>query len=231
MFKHHGTPITPLEELYALRGECFCVSYSDPRNVEICHQIGQAVMLDNGAYSAWTLGRTVDWDAFVAWARPWLDYSTTWAVMPDVIAGSQGDNKELQTWLAETYPDVWRRSAPVWHMHEDITYLAQLCHQHERVCIGSSGPYADPTSKAWHDRMDLAMTSVCRNGLPPAKLHMLRAMAQVSGGPWPIYSADSTNVARNHHRSGDARRLAKRLDAVQPAGPWRPTGWQLDLFG
>lgn len=48
---YHGTPITPRKVLEQLAGACFCVSFAEPRDVERVHQIGQSVMLDNGAFS------------------------------------------------------------------------------------------------------------------------------------------------------------------------------------
>jgi hypothetical protein len=58
---YFGTPITPRPALHALAGRSFCVSFADPRDVEVCHEIGESVMLDNGAYSFWTQDRPTDW--------------------------------------------------------------------------------------------------------------------------------------------------------------------------
>jgi hypothetical protein len=228
---HHGTPITPEAMLYELRGKHFCVSFSDPRQVKICHTIGQSVMLDNGAYSAWMSGKTVDWNAYAEWARRWLEYPNTWAVVPDVIDGSPMDNLELYCWFARNHADVWRRSAPVWHMHEPLSQLLTFCRdEHPRVCIGSSGEYADPSTARWRDRMDVVMETLELNHLEHIKLHMLRAMRQAIEGRWPFASADSTNVARNHHRHPSPAVLADRIDAVQAPPRWIRPARQLDLL-
>ena len=50
MIHYHGTPITPIEVLYTLAGRHFCVSHMRPEDVQRCHNIGQGVMLDNGAF-------------------------------------------------------------------------------------------------------------------------------------------------------------------------------------
>jgi hypothetical protein len=231
MQHYHGTPITPRPVLYELACRSFCASYSDPRDVAVCHDIGQSVMLDNGAFSAWTRGAKSDWEGFVAWARPWLDYQTTWAVMPDIIQGSEWDNQILSSWLFNYDREVWRRCAPVWHMNETINLLKYLCMSHDRVCI-SSGGYAAPGSDRWRARMDEAMNAICPSGRAPTQLHMLQAMAQVAGGDWPFASADSTNFARNHHRRPPelAADLAAQLDARQAPGRWRPRPEQI-AFG
>lgn len=92
---YHGTPITPRSVLSELTGRCFCVSYERPDDVEWCHKWGQSVMLDNGAFSAWTRGKQVDWAGFYAWADRWLEHRTSWAVVPDVIMGDERDNDAL----------------------------------------------------------------------------------------------------------------------------------------
>lgn len=226
MIHYHGTPITPREKMLSeLQGRCFCVRFGEHRDVDICHEIGQSVMLDNGAYSAWTKNKPTDWSGFVEWVRPWLEFRTTWAVMPDVIAGDEQDQERLSAWLFNYDREVWRRCAPVWHMHESIDRLKYLCMSHERVCVGSSAQYADPNTDLWRRRMDQAMNAVCGNGPAPTWLHMLRAMKQAAGGPYPFASADSTNAARNHagswkQRPRSLRAMADAMDARQTPARW-----------
>jgi hypothetical protein len=217
---YHGTPITPQARLLELSGRNFCVSYAAPHQVALCHEIGQSVMIDNGAFSFWRTDREPDWPGFAAWALPWLEYHTTWAVMPDVIDGTEEENDSLITWLFANHPDVWRKSAPVWHMNESIYRLKRLCHGYPRVCIGSSGQYATVATGAWHRRMELAMNAVCGSGPVPVWLHMLRGMA-LSGSEYPFASVDSTDVAQNHNRpQNTAEKMATRWDAIQNPCRW-----------
>lgn len=222
MIHFHGGPLTPREKLYELAGRCFCVSYSEPRDVQVCHEIGQSVLLDNGAFSFWTQGKSTDWPGFVEWARPWLDYPTTWGIIPDVIDGDEDAQERLSAWLFNYDRDVWRRCAPVWHMHESVERLRRLCHAHERVCIGSSGNYRTPGTPRWVRRMDEAFNVICGNGPVPTWLHMLRAMDIAAGGDWPFASADSTNLARNHARNSfTLAARAAEIDARQAPAHWR----------
>jgi hypothetical protein len=204
-----------------LAGCNFCVSYARPEDLAIAHEIGQSVMLENGAFTFWRQGRPTNWVAFVAWVRPWLEYRTTWAVMPDVIDGDEDDNRLLSAWLFDYDRDVWSRCAPVWHMHESLDRLRYLCQSHDRVCIGSSGAYAELETPRWHHRMEAAMNAVCANGPPPTWLHMLRGM-NLAGGPYPFASVDSTDVGRNHNRTqnGDIAGMAQRWDAIQCPARW-----------
>lgn len=232
MIHYHGTPITPREKMIAeLQGRCFCVRYGEHRDVAVCHEMGQSVMLDNGAYSFWTKGAATDWRGYYQWVEPWLDFRTTWAVIPDVIDGTEEDNDRLLVaWFQTRLP----RGAPVWHMHESLERLRRLCHGYERVCVGSSGEYADPASGRWRRRMEAAMDVICGNGPAPTWLHMLRAMSQAAGGPYPFASADSTNLARNHagswrQRPRSLRALADEVDARQAPARWRLTLEQQEL--
>lgn len=217
MILYHGTPITPRDVLLKLAGRAFCVPFSDGRDLMTCMGIGQSVMLDNGAFSAWTRGYTPDWPAFYAWVEPHLS-PVHWAVVPDVIDGTAADNLSL----AAQWPHRREWSAIVWHLHEPLDHLAALADAWPRVCFGSSGHYADPNSDAWHARVDAAWNLLERTGRRPW-VHMLRAASQASRGAWPFASADSTNLARNHASAGrDAVRFAAEIEARQPPVRW----WQ-----
>lgn len=221
---YHGTPITPRAVLETLAGRCFCVSFAKTQDVDLCHRIGQGVMLDNGAFSAWTADRATDWPAYYAWAERWLDHQTTWAVIPDVIDGDEETNDAL---LAE-WPHG-DRGAPVWHMHESIGRLLRLAQQWPRICLGSSRQYRIIGSLRWQMRMTEAMNALCGNGPAPVWLHMLRGMA-LAGSHYPFASLDSTDVARNHNRpQNTAAAMAARWDAQQCAARWTMAAEQGEL--
>ena len=212
---YHGTPITPRAVLDTLAGRHFCISYAAPNDVKQCHAIGQSVMLDNGAFSAWTAGRPVDWDGYYRWTEEWLAYPTTWAVIPDVIDGGEEENDAL---LLEWPHGV--RGAPVWHADESIDRLLRLASVWPRVCVGSSGAYRVVGSEAWHRRMVEAMNALCPGGLVPCWLHMLRGMA-MAGSHYPFASVDSTDVARNHHLPhNSALKMVNRWDTQQCPARW-----------
>lgn len=223
MIHYHGTPITPRSILLTLGGRCFCVSHADPRDVEIVHQIGQSVMLDNGAFSAWRVGKPVNWAGYYAWVEPWLDYYTTWAVIPDVIGGSAHDNDQL---IAQ-WPHG-QKGAPVWHMHDPIDRLVALAERWPRVCVGSSEQYRHVGGEVWRRRMDAAMNRLCRNGRPPTALHMLRGM-RMSGQEYPFASVDSADIARNHNGKRDPVAMATRWDAMQCPARWTARDEQQEM--
>lgn len=224
MIHYHGTPITPITALVDLRGCHFCVSHAAPQDIERAHQIGQSVMLDNGAFSKWKRGRATDWAAYYGWSDRWLDFPTTWAVIPDEIdAGGQ-----LQDALIAEWPHG-ERGAPVWHMDEPIDRLLKLTDEWPRVCVGSTDIYAAVMSPAWRRRQDELWDAVSARHRRLPWLHMLRGM-QLSGGPYPYASVDSTDIAQNHHRPQNTpRKMALRWDAMQTPGRWISQPQQLEL--
>lgn len=233
MIHYHGSPITPRSVLYELHGRNFCVSFANPRDVEVCHQIGQSVMLDNGAFSYWKRNKIQntprDWKAFYQWAEPWLDFKTTWAVIPDVIEGNEHDNGLL---IAEWFREMgsYKQAAPVWHLHESWDFLERLTRNFDRVCFGSSGEYSLPNSPKWNDRINEAFNRICKgSGSPPCWIHMLRGMS-LSGSIYPFASVDSADVARNHEGvNGRALEMVKAWDARQCPGRWIEQPLQMQL--
>jgi hypothetical protein len=222
---YHGTPITPTQLLTVdLAGACFCVSHAQPQQVRQCHAVGQSVMLDNGAFSAWKRGHEPDWNAFYDWVGPWLDYPTTWAVIPDVIEGDEDDN----SLLCRAWP-FRDRGAPVWHMHESWHRLLSLLHTFPRVCIGSSAQYAEVMAPGWQRRIDAAWREINGRFARTPNVHMLRGM-QLIGERWPFASVDSTDIARNHNRPGNtAAQMRARWDAGQCPPRFIDRGEQLEI--
>lgn len=225
MIHYHGTPITPVSDLYEVAGSCFCVSFMAPQDVLRVHQIGQSVMLDNGAFSAWKRGAKTDWAAYYAWADEWLDCPTTWAVIPDVIdAGTQEQDALMREW------PHGQKGSPVWHMDEPIGRLLSLIDAWPRVCVGSTAEYATVLSPSWQRRMDAAWNAIARAHARTPVLHMLRGM-QLSGKRWPFASVDSTDIARNHHLPHQTpRKMADRWNGSQTPPRWTEQPEQMDLI-
>lgn len=218
MIHYHGTPISPVSELLTLAGRHFCVSHAHPADVRRAHEIGQGVLLDNGAFSKFQSGKKTDWDKYYKWVDPWLDYPTTWAVIPDVIdAGTQEQDALIREW------PHGQRGAPVWHMDEPIERLLRLLDTWPRVCIGSTAEYWRVMSPTWQQRMDEVWENIVARHRRTPWVHMFRGM-QLSGERWPFASVDSTDVAQNHHLPHKtALKMAARWDAIQCPGRYTAT--------
>lgn len=224
MLHYHGTPITPIDALLELRGACFCVSHADPRDVQRVHQIGQSVMLDNGAFSKWKSKRETDWLAYYEWVDRWLDFPTTWAVIPDEI----GAGWQLQDALLREWPHG-DRGAPVWHMDEPVERLLRLTDEWPKVCVGSTDDFSVVLSPAWKAKMEEMWNAVSQRHRRLPWLHMLRGM-QLAGRHYPFASADSTDVAQNHNRAHNSpAKMRARWDAMQTPAKWAAQPEQMEL--
>ncbi|MGJ5000549.1 hypothetical protein ACQR10_04445 [Bradyrhizobium sp. HKCCYLRH2060] len=224
---YHGTPLTPRSDLMKMAGKCFCVPFSDARDADVCLAIGQSVMFDNGAFSAFTKGKPLDVRGYLAFLDTRL-MQPHWAIPPDVI---DGDVEQQRAGLA-SWPFPSQLSAPVWHMGLSIEWLIELADNWPRICFGSTAQFWQVGSDLWRRRADEAFNALARTRRHLPWIHMLRGMA-VCGERWPFASVDSVNVARNFKDYGvDPERMARRLDAVQCNRAWsdRIEPEQTDFF-
>jgi hypothetical protein len=230
---YQGLPITPeTAAVEAIGGGNAFVSYRYPDQLRIAIECAQSMALDNGAFSAWSEGKPIkDWSDFYAWAAgckrlPMCDF----AVVPDIIDGSEADNDAL---LAE-WPLGHFFGAPVWHMHESLARLERLVHEWPRVCFGSSGEYRVVGTELWWGRMADALGVACdADGFPKTKLHGLRMLNPKVFTRIPLSSADSTNIGRNvgidkawkgpyppAGKPARARVMRQRCEAYQSPPTW-----------
>ena len=216
MIHYHGTPISPMRAIETMGGKHFCVSYARPDDLKRCLKIGQSLMLDNGAFSAKTRGLPFDRDGFYAWVEPLLVHPH-WAVVPDVIDGSEDEQRQM----VKSWPFRKEMGIPVWHLGLSISYLIELCDAWGRVCFGSAGEFWQIGTTKWCHRMDEAFNALVNAyGRQIPWVHGMRMLGQ-SSGPWPLASADSTNVALHHAEHLEcAGCMAKRIDSVNPPSTW-----------
>lgn len=197
MIHYHGLPITPnTVAVTAISAGHAFVSFAHSDQLGTAIEVCQSYAIDNGAFSAWKQGNPIkDWKPFFDWALnnkkiPSCDF----AVLPDIIDGNEKDNDDL---LKDSPLPNWF-GAPVWHMHESLDRLERLANDYVRVCIGSSGEYANIGTFAWWSKIGSAMRVICDNeGRPSCKLHGLRMLDPNIFTKLPFSSADSTNIGRN----------------------------------
>lgn len=197
MIHYHGTPITAGTcALRALKARHACVSFWSPSQIGLAASVCQSFMLDNGAFSAWRSGKPVqNWTAYYAWVAEWRRHpGFDFAVVPDVIDGTEADNDALE----QEWQFPWDESLVVWHTNESTERLIRLCRTRPRVAIGSSGEYDVAKPAQFLARMREVMPFICdADGYPISKLHGLRMLNPRIFTHLPLKSADSTNVARN----------------------------------
>ncbi|WP_420997612.1 hypothetical protein ACKI2N_012440 [Cupriavidus sp. 30B13] len=195
---YHGTPIGGTRQDVArfLMGRHALVPYPRQDDMGVVAEVCQSFVLDNGAFSIWRKGGTLDVEGYTAWVRQWYRHpGFDWALIPDVIGGTEGENDALlDAWPADLVP----HGVPVWHLHESTDRLARLAQGWRVVALGSSGEWATPGTRAWWVRMREAINAICDDqGRPLCKLHGLRMLNPDVFSKLPLSSADSTNAGRN----------------------------------
>lgn len=235
----HGTPITPKRLLPQLKGHSFCVSYMHKKQLEDCIELvgdDEILILDNGAFTAWKQGITLDaawWDGFYAWANDAMDKCpNAVCVIPDVIGGTEEENLTL---IAEAlklgkikYPE---RAMAIWHMNESFEMLEKLfqifnfvgfgsCAEFDIAKNGEGSNYIARIKEAW---ANMSYWEKKYNKTWPW-IHMMRGLGVLHKISFD--SADSCNIAMNHcykkhttvnHVKDFADRLAAKVKGVELA--------------
>lgn len=205
MIHYHGGPIWPqsaAQTLWTRRHGL--TSFAHPEQLALMAEVCQSFVLDNGAFTLWKRGEgVVDIEAYAAWVRryerhPGFDF----AIIPDVIDGTEDDNAKLCARWLQLSPRM-KPAAVVWHLHESLDRLAYLIRCTEagvyaRVALGSSGQWATPGTDDWWERMEeVRSVAADSDGFPHVKLHGLRMLNPTIFAHIPLASADSCNVALN----------------------------------
>ena len=198
MIRYHGTPITPAAvAVHVLRGRHGLVSFANPEQIGLVAEMCQSFVIDNGAFLAWRNGFKPDWNKFTWWAKEWhLHPGFDFLFVPDVIDGSEAENKKLVRWFLDRFPI--HQLCPIWHLNESWKYLDYLMRNFPRIAFGSAGDYAELKTDAWYHRMNDAFERITdEQGRPLVKVHGLRMMDPTIFSRFPFASVDSANIARN----------------------------------
>jgi hypothetical protein len=219
---YHGTPCggQRMEAARFLFGRHALVPFPRPEDLALVLSACRSFVVDNGAFSIWRKGGTLDYAGYVSWVSSFCWHpGFDWALIPDVIDGTEKDNDAM---LADWPSGI--AGAPVYHLHESLDRAERLANEWPVVAIGSSGDWPTPGNASWCERMALVMEAVTdREGRPLCKLHGLRMMNPVIFKKYPFRSVDSTNCAQNATRNG--KRIDQHLTSGQGA---IITAWRIE---
>jgi len=239
LIPYHGSPIggTLTDKARFLLGRHALVPFPRQDDLAIIAEACQSFAFDNGAFSAWKRGEPLDVDAYYRWVDDWRKHpGFDWALIPDVIDGTETDNDRLlEQWPAHL-PGV-----PVWHLNESLERLWHLANGWQTVALGSSGAWPTPGADTWWKRIGDAMATICDGaGRPCCRLHGLRMLDPAIFSRLPFASADSTNAAVN---AGSLARfgmyppptagqraevIASRIESYNSAATWTASA-QIEL--
>ena len=154
--------------------------------------------LDSGAYSAWSVGKVVDLDAYCDFITANIEHIDVYACL-DVIPGKPGseatqkerDSAAQQTW--ENYLYMVSKGCnplPVYHYGEDVKWLRNML-DHEVTYIGLGGLVGKSSKmrRLWLDRVFTMLTD--KDGHPIVRTHGFGMTSVPLIFRYPWYSVDS----------------------------------------
>jgi hypothetical protein len=145
-----------------------------------------SVFLDSGAFSAFTLGRKIDLDAYCEYVRKHTAAFHAYAVL-DVIGDIRGTIANYERMRAKDLQPV-----PVFHVdREKLDLLETYLKDCRYVALGGMAA-SRPTREELQGKLDPCWRTIQRYW--PVKVHGLGVMAQWALERYPFYSVDSSSA-------------------------------------
>ncbi|RLA77506.1 MAG: hypothetical protein DRG78_17320 [Epsilonproteobacteria bacterium] len=221
MIKYYGTPLTPLSIFNeALNGRNTLIPFPRPESLKLALKICSKIIIDNGAFTLWRKGGTIDWNDFYIWLEP-IKKDIEFYFIPDVIDGTELENDKL---IEDYKQRKENKGVPIWHINESFERLKRLMKDFNYIAIGSAGEFRDLGTPKWHKRMNEAMEVLCEpDGTPKVKIHMLRCLNYKIFTMYPFYSGDSTSLAQNHKRD-TWQKIVNKVESFNSPKRYRELG-------
>lgn len=166
-----------LESYHYVNGESF---------VRDMRRDGAKVFLDSGAFSAFTLGKEVDLEAYCRYCRDNKDIILHASVL-DSVGNAE---KTYQNQIAMERLGV--KPLPCFHYGEDIEYLKHYVDKYPYITLGGMVPISKPMLKLWLDDLwENYLTDA--DGRPKVKVHGFGMTTQSLMLRYPWFSVDSSS--------------------------------------
>lgn len=147
---------------------------------------GEQVFLDSGAYSAWTMGATIDLPAFCHFTDKHQDLFSVVSVL-DVIGSAEGTyHNQMEMEKRGVKP------IPVYHYGEDPKWCEYYVKNYEYLALGGFGVANRKQMKQWLDRI-WENYLLDGSGNPRIKVHGFAITAIPLMERYPWHSVDSSS--------------------------------------
>jgi len=187
----------------------------------------ESIILDSGAFSAWSQKVTIDLVKYADYALKWID-QVSYVVNLDVIPAEPGVNPsaaEIERSASlgyENYKYLLERGIPkeklihVFHQHENTKWLNKMVHEDKMPYIGLS-PANDMTTQQKMSFLEQCMPFVTdSNGLPIVKFHGFAVTSFDLMKMFPWYSVDSSTWAVAGGRDAAFIPMASKDNELEP---------------
>lgn len=158
----------------------------NPDKVATMRRDGARVFLDSGAFSAFTLGKTIDLKAY-------CDYIKANADVIDFPSVLDGIGDPLLTYQNQCAMEAQGVSAlPCFHWGEDERWLEHYVANYEYITLGGMVPHSTAENKIWLDR--IWSKYLCdSSGKPKLKVHGFGMTSIPLMTRYPWFSVDSSS--------------------------------------
>lgn len=161
------------------------------------------LILDSGAFSAWSQGASIDIDKYCQFALEninIIDYVVNLDVIPGKFGQKNLPKTEIERSASQGYENYYyllNKGIPkeklihVFHQGENFRWLDKMVSEIEYIGVSPANDRTTPEKLAW---LDLCMDHVLdKNGFPKVKFHGFAVTSLRIMMRYPWYSVDSTS--------------------------------------
>lgn len=170
---------------------------------EIVEEQELEIILDSGAYSAWSLGEVINIEDYIKFIKKNEEYVDI-IINLDVIPGEFGrvpSEKEVEASAQKGYENLKYleknniKALPVFHQGEKLIWLEKLINEgYDYIGISPANDRTTEQKIVW---LDTVFAPICtEDGVPKIKTHSFGATSLEILWRYPWWSADSTTWTR-----------------------------------
>ena len=164
--------------------------HSSVKDIDYDVEVGSDIVLDSGAFSAWSLGKPIKLQDYINFVHEHKS-KFTWYANLDVIVDPSKSGK--LTWENQCEMELQGlKPLPVFHFQEDWKWLKQLVDNYDHIALG--GMVEVPNAQLY-DWLDGAFSEYLTDdkGMPICKVHGFGWTAAKVVNRYPWWSADSSS--------------------------------------
>lgn len=202
------------------------------------------IMIDSGAFTAWTKDIDIDVDTYINWINKWNDYATTFGQI-DVIPPKTANLQEIddccqRTWQNYIYmtnnvvcPEkilyTFHYGEPLKWLEQALEYTLPNGKKMEYIAIGG---LVGRTTKQRIEFLDRCFKVIANSSIPYVKVHGFGVSSKKLWAAYPFESCDSftPGMNANHGFTYDEHGSYREEDYKRIFKPEAPKEYKSGLF-
>lgn len=190
-----------------------------------------SIILDSGAFSAWTRGAEINIDEYCQFClenQDIFDYVVNLDVIPGKFGNKKLGREEIERSASKGYENylyLLSKGVPkeklihVFHQNEDFSWLKRMVKEMEYIGLSPANDRTTPEKIAW---LDLCMQHVLDDkGMPLVKFHGFAVTSLRIMMRYPWYSVDSTSWVMRSRMGSVLVPRYKKGDWIYDEDSWK----------